>query len=340
MKKTIISLALLTAVFVYMLSIIGLDEISMTLSTLDVSVMLVLLAASIIATFVDCFKWRMLLNHLPGIKRPALLRLWPVFMAGEFINTLTPGAKTGGELLKAHYTSNVIKTPQSKIYATILLDKSIGMFVIFLLAVVSMVYSIFFLVSVSVFTDIFRGLLIVIAIISISVLAINYHVGEKRHETLYKILYRIYHFRPLEFLRVRFQTFHVFERFIVESYNEFKTSLKSLMGHREGVASNILLSALTFSINFFKVWFIFFVLGYNISIIYIIIVWTMGAFVSYIMLTPGGSGVTEVALVTLYLAVGVDPHIAATVAIIDRSFFYLVSLGFGYLATLYMKFRY
>ncbi|MCK5234872.1 MAG: flippase-like domain-containing protein, partial [Candidatus Aenigmarchaeota archaeon] len=59
--------------------------------------------------------------------------------------------------------------------------------------------------------------------------------------------------------------------------------------------------------------------------------------VSYIVFTPGGAGITEIVLISLYVAVGVDSHVAATVALIDRGAYYVTSFGLGYLATVYMK---
>ncbi len=336
MKKTIAYLLLSIALLLYVINIIGVQSIAVTLSLLDMRTIVLVLSIMILYGIVDCFKWSVLLAR---IKKIDFFRLVPVYFAGELFNALTPGAKSGGEVLKAHYTSKIFKIPQSKVYATILLDRSILMFVFFILLLFSSAYTLLFLDVPSVVFEIFRLAVGLAAFLSLIIIVINRKIGKMRHETLFRILDFIYHFKPLEAIRKRFETYKLFEEFVMEIFQEFLESLKLLAAHRKGVVANFIFSSLIFSLVFLKAKVIFFGLGYDIGLIPIIIVVTLSSAVSYMVFTPGGAGITEIVLISLYVAVGVDPHVAATVTLIDRGAYYITSFGLGYLASVYMKVR-
>jgi len=336
MKKTIAYLLLSIVLLIYVINIIGTQSIAVTLNLLDVSTIALVLSIMVLYGLIDCFKWSVLLAR---IKKIDFFRLVPVYFAGELFNALTPGAKSGGEVLKAHYTSRIFSIPQSKVYATILLDRSIIMFVFFILLLFSSVYTVLFLDVPSIVFEIFRFVVGLAAFLSFVIIIINRKIGKRRHETLFKLLNFVYHFKPLEMIRKRFETYKMFEEFVMEIFLEFSESLKLLAAHRKGVAANVIFSSLIFSLVFIKAKVIFLGLGYDIGIIPIIIVVTLSSAVSYIVFTPGGVGITEIVLISLYVAVGVDPHVAATVALIDRGAYYITSFGIGYIASVYMKVR-
>ena len=55
---------------------------------------------------------------------------------------------------------------------------------------------------------------------------------------------------------------------------------------------------------------------------------------------PGGAGVTELLMISMYISFGISSTIAASVALLDRFIFYIFSLGFGYVSLTYLNFRY
>ncbi len=336
MKKTIAYLLPSVAFLLYIMNIIGIADIVDALFTVNPYLIVCVFVITVSYSLIDCFKWHLLIDK---IKRISLLWLVPIYFAGELFNALTPGAKSGGEVIKAHYVSKVSGLPQSRVYASILIDKSIHMFVFFILIVFSVVYTTLFLEMPSFFTSIFRVVVSFAAILSVAAIVVSMKIGRYKHRTIFRLLNFVYHFRFFEALRVKFKTYKAFEDFVVEAFTEFLESLNLLIGHTKGVGANILLSLFMFSLTFLKVWIIFFALGYSQAIIPIIIVVCLGSVVSYVVFTPGGAGVTEIALISLYVAVGVDPHVAAVVTLIDRSMYYVVSFGVGYLANIYMRFK-
>ncbi|MEA3229318.1 MAG: flippase-like domain-containing protein [archaeon] len=337
MKKKIFVFSLVIFLFFYFIYVIGIEDIVVTMQLLNFRVLVSVFLITVITGLLDCFKWNLLLRKIKKIK---FLKLVPVFFSGEFFNAMTPGAKSGGEIVKAHYTSKLSGISQSRIYATIILDRSILMFVFFILLIFSVTYTMLFLKMPFAVTEIFRVIVGFFVVLSMVVIIIKKKIGKKKHESFYRLLNYIYHFRFLEFIRTRFETYKAFENFVLEIFNEFLESLKFLLEHKKGVAVNVLFSIIILFFGFFKVWLIFAGLGFSLGIIPLVIVLTLGGAVSYIMLTPGGAGVTEMVLISLYVAVGVDIHVAATVAIIDRAMCYLVNVLGGYVATIYLKMKY
>ena len=336
MKKTILSFLLSVALLVYIMEVIGFGDIAEKLHSLDASVIASVFILTVAISFTDCFKWSLFLFKIRKIN---ILKIVPIYFAGELFNALTPGAKSGGEVIKAHYVSKISGISHSRVYATILLDRSILLFVSFVCVLFSVIYTLLFLEIPLLVTDLFRVGIGVVVLLSLLIIIVREHIGRTKHETFFRLLSYVYNFWLFEFLRKRFVTYKAFENFVVKCFDEFMESLHVLVEHKKGVVLNLFFSLFIFFLVYFRIWVIFAGLGYEISIVSIIIVVTLGSFVSYFVLTPGGAGVSEIALISFYVAVGVDPHIGAIVALVDRGMYYIVSFGLGYAANVYMRFK-
>ncbi|MBW6462298.1 MAG: flippase-like domain-containing protein [DPANN group archaeon] len=321
---------------VYIVNVIGLKNIYDTFASLDSLIIIIAFLIALSWSFVDCFKWSIFLSRINKVRFSKLL---PIYFSGDMFNALTPGAKSGGEIVKAHYTSKLFDIPQSKVYATILLDKSILMAVFAVMLMMTSLYTVLFLKIPSVITGIFRVSLGLVVLLSVVIILVNQKYWIRKNEILFSILNFIYHLRVFEFIKRRFETYKIFEDFIMGIFSEFFESFNMLLEHKKGVLTNIILSVLMFFLSFARVWVLFIGLSYDIDLILIIVVVTLGSAISYMMLTPGGAGVTEIALISLYVAVGVDPDVAAIVALVDRGMYYVISFGIGYVATVYLKIK-
>lgn len=336
MKKKIAYFLGSIVFLLYIVEVIGIRDILGTVMSLDYRIIIIAFMIAFLWSVLGCFKWSILLVQ---IKKVYVSRLLPVYFSGELFNALTPGAKTGGEVVKAHYTSKLFNIPQSKVYATILLDKSILMAVFFVMLIMTSIYTVLFLEIPSVITGIFRVSVGLVFLLSVVIILVNQKYWKRKHELLFSFLNFIYHLRFLEFIKKRFETYKIFEDFIMGTFSEFFESFNLLLEHKKGVFTNAVLSAGMFFLSFARAWVLFLGLGYEIDLVLIIVVVTLGSAISYMMLTPGGAGVTEIALISLYVAVGVDPDVAAIVALVDRGMYYFTSFGLGYVATVYLKLK-
>ena len=154
------------------------------------------------------------------------------------------------------------------------------------------------------------------------------------------ILSRIYYFGPFSFLRKRFKTLQTFDDYIRLKLREFAQTFSKLSHDKKKVGVNVILAFAGWILIFASTYVLFFALGHHVSFFAILIVISLSIFLSYFLFMPGGAGVTELLMISLYISFGISSTIAASVALLDRCIFYLFSLGFGYVSLIYLNFRY
>ena len=92
--------------------------------------------------------------------------------------------------------------------------------------------------------------------------------------------------------------------------------------------------------NYLGTFFLFKAFGYNISFIALIVVITLSILLGSLFPLPGGIGIIETIMISLYLSFGINSGIAATVAVIDRFIFYFFSLLIGGISLAYLNIKY
>ena len=80
--------------------------------------------------------------------------------------------------------------------------------------------------------------------------------------------------------------------------------------------------------------------SYDVSFLAVIIVVTLSLLIGSIIFVPGGIGLIETVMISLYFSFGIGSSIAATVAVVDRFIFYFFSLFVGGLCLAYLNIRY
>ena len=78
----------------------------------------------------------------------------------------------------------------------------------------------------------------------------------------------------------------------------------------------------------------------DVEFLTILAVLSIAYFLGYFIPLPGGLGIIEGTMISLYQINDIDPEIAGTVTLIDRSFYLLFSLGGGYLCLNYLGYKY
>lgn len=104
--------------------------------------------------------------------------------------------------------------------------------------------------------------------------------------------------------------------------------------------NNMLIVALMLAAYFLKVYVIFLSLNVRVGILTVIAVTIISRFVGYLLILPGGIGVTEATMISLYAVFGIAPGVAAAVTLIDRATYYLFNTyGSGLVAWGWLSFR-
>ena len=270
------------------------------------------------------------------IKKIKYLPLVPIFLAGMLLNTITPGARAGGEPIKAVYLSKRFKITKTKAFAATILNIIYNFFIFALLSLFSILFVILY-INVSFPIKVF----LMVFLFGIPILFILMFLLKKRIKNLIlkRLIGSIYHTFLFTKVRERFKTHKELERYINKKIKVFSKFIKKSLKSKKEVSIGLGTTIGFYIFRYLTVYLLFLALGHDIRFIPIIIVITLATLFGDLSFTPGGMGITEGLMIALYLSFRINPAVAVIVTFIDRAMFYFYSLFLGTIAFIYMTLR-
>jgi uncharacterized protein (TIRG00374 family) len=339
--KKFIKITLKTLFFIIVLILlylilrgVGFINIYNTLKITDIKYIILAFLSAFALFLTWNYKWYLLVKE---VKKVNFLQILPILMAGSFINTTSPGARVGGEPLRAYYLSRQYKLEKSKSLVTAIVDKAINSIAFATLSIFSILFVILFI---KVDVRIKIALEVILALIFLAILGglvIKQKVKLKK-EYITNILTKIYYL--FKIIRKRFDTYKKFENYVIKKLNNVIKTFKKLVKQKAVFKKDLLLSFLMWFFNYLGTYFLFLAFGFKISFLAIVIVITLSILLGSLFPLPGGMGIIETIMISLYLSFGISSGIAATVAVIDRFIFYFFSLLIGGISLIYLNLKY
>jgi len=121
---------------------------------------------------------------------------------------------------------------------------------------------------------------------------------------------------------------------IIKTVYEFSNAMKLLINHKKVMFLTFLTSAFWWLGNAFTGYVIFISLGYKISFILVLFIFTLTILVRMIpIFIPGSMGLFELATIALWSAVGVSSSVAAAAALLNRNV-WVVQVTIGLVAVI------
>jgi len=256
-----------------------------------------------------------------------------VLLSGSFLNTITPGARIGGEPLRAHFIGRKYKKPRTKILACLVSDKIFHIFVFGIFLVFSLFYMIFF-AHLKPEMGAFFWIIAITAIIFIS--AFLYITFSKSRTDLRWLLVHVY---KIKFVKDKFASCEDFCSYFVKKRRQFFSSLKYFVSHKETFFAKILYSLLYWLSLFFASYFLFLAFGFKVKILPLIAVLSIANAFGEISPTPGGVGVFEGSMLLLFASFKIPLVMAAIVSFSTGIISYFYALVFGGISFLYLRFK-
>jgi uncharacterized protein (TIRG00374 family) len=319
--------------FYFVFAEIGLYELYSTLRGMN--------PLYLILAFLSCtlymFWWNLRGYYIMrSIKKIKFLPLIPIFLAGMLLNTITPGARAGGEPVKAVYLSKRFKITKTKAFAATILNIIYNFFIFSLLSIFSILFVILY-IKVSFAIKVF----LLVFLFGIPTLLILLFLLRKRIQKiiLRKLLGRFYHTFLFTRVRERFKTHRQLERYLNRKIKVFSKFIKKSLKNGKRLSTGLGTTIGFYIFRYLTVYLLFLALGHDIRFIPIIIVITLATLFGDLSFTPGGMGITEGLMIALYLAFRIDPAVAVIVTFIDRAMFYFYALFLGTIAFIYMTLR-
>lgn len=240
------------------------------------------------------------------IKRLSLL---PMLLVGMAVNNITPSARGGGEPVRAYILGKYTKCSMESSFATVIADRGLDIFPLFLLAVITIIFAVLYLQLSSLMVSVLiisLALLLVLFIIGFY-MSINPKMGERVTIWVVNLIKR---FSKKEHSKL--------EKKALNALQGFQNSIKTLIKNRKILFYALPLSFLIWFVEIIRLYIIFLAFNTPISIEIIAVVFVISTLIGMIPVLPGGVGAIDGVMILLFSVAGVPPSIGAAATIVER----------------------
>jgi uncharacterized protein (TIRG00374 family) len=332
----LLALPLVLGALLLVLRHIGFDRIVAAARRMDRPTIAVAAALHMTVFVLWCLRWQQLMRPE---NRKSIFALLPIYMAGVFGNVVTPGARVGGEPIRAYYMSRAFGGQKTAHLGTILTDKVSNGVVFLLFLLVSVSFVVLF-VGISLTSKLVMLVVVLLVVAGFSALVLLRGHVKGAFLSLSKLLPLIYASRPMRFLRSQFASCEEFENYLAEKMRNVFGPMARTAGSSMTLAKVLSLSAGAWLLFCLAHYVLFRSLGADVGFLRVMIIVTISTFFGDVSISPGGAGFMETAMIGLCAAFGVEPGAAAAVTLISRVLFYAYGLGAGGLCLVGLSLRY
>ena len=334
MKRKVINFILfliILSLVVYVLRDIDLMEIFNLVRNINPWLLALAFLLIFLAYVSGIIRWKISLSTLKKVK---LKHLFVLHFAGLFINTITPGAQTGGEPVRAYYLGRLYKSDTTKFFGATLADKTFNLIAIFSIVAFS-VLTLFIFASIPTSLKIFFQTLIVSVILLVVLSSFIYM--KKYHLNIIEYVVRITH---KNFMKERFKKLSEFKEYLEKRRKYFIKEYKKVLLNKRILITGILLSYINWILVFLASFVLFYAFENPVSYLSILIVVSISEIVGNLSPLPGGIGVTETTMFLLYSLFSISSPVALSVAVLVKAIHYFYALVIGSLALNYARKNY
>jgi uncharacterized protein (TIRG00374 family) len=268
--------------------------------------------------------WRYLIQAKIGI-----YRLFTFYMAGTFINNITPTFGTGGEPVKAMLLGKETGTSKAECFAGVVSQRMLNMFPFLVIGGLGLGF--FFSRSeVKLETWQIIGLIFSILLaFSLFSMIIYFYVKKDKLSSFVHSVIRF--LAPFIGLVKKGFDHSAYVDAVERSINSFHGGLRNIRQNRDGVLKATLLSFLGWVFDIMAIYTVFLSMGEpDIHISILIITYTLSMMSSWLPLfLPGGLGIMDVTMAGLFMFGGVSAETAMVAAWLYRLVNYWVNTVLG-----------
>lgn len=303
----LIALGILTIYII--LEFLGIHNIIPILVTVNPFLLLLALGVHLATIGVLCLRIRSIAGPASSLKH-----YMKTTFAGLFVNFITPVMKIGGEPVKIYMLRKELGG--SRASAAIVMDTFVEImssYITFLLVFVSF----FFLIPGNLMIY-YVSFLVITLVLSAVFLKVS--LTPKWLSKIFDFFIR----KLSRFVRIEKKDYATMY------YDSFKTLLKN----RKIMFSSLGFSLLGKVLEFIRIWLVFLALGTSLPWSTVAVFWGFLLVLLLIPWIPGGLGLIEAGSILAFVALGVNPYLAATAVILDRLiwFWTILFIGFAFTA--------
>ncbi len=261
-------------------------------------------------------------------ERGSMMAMFPIHMAGTFGNLMTPGARVGGEPIRAYYMSRAFGGEKTAHLGTVLAGQFGSTFVFFIFLVLSAIFVVLFVPLAFPIKALLASAIILVGAAVLSGLLLSRHIMDGS-PLASRLLRALYESHLLGLIRRRFHTYELFEEYTIRKLANVSGPVVKAAVSPKAVGTIFGIGFTSWMLRYLAYYILFRGMGANIGFHSVIVIVTVSIFLGDISFSPGGAGFTESAMIALCAAFGIDYSAAAAVTLISRGIFYLYGLGVG-----------
>jgi len=335
----LVLLLVVVGLFAFALRGINLGEVWKNICGADPFYLVLAGVLQISALLLWAKRWQVL---IPRAERPGYFAILPIYLAGFFGNVITPGARLGGEAVRAWYMGKKFGGEKTRHLGTVLVDKA-GAASIFIV----LVYIATVLVVTITDIDLWLRIVLLIPIVLLpAIITSGVLLREKIQLGRFvtnRVLPLIYHGRLMEFVRHKFPSYDHFEEYMVAKLDNVFSPICHAVTSPKALAKIVLLGLGGWICVILSEWSLFLALDVKpetLSVVEVFIIICMANVVGDLSITPGGLGFMGAAMAELCKLFGVAHVTSLAVTGISRAMFFIVAGGFGGACVLWLTLRY
>lgn len=240
------------------------------------------------------------------VKRWSLL---PMVLVGMAVNNITPSARGGGEPVRAYILGKYTKCPMENSFATVIADRGLDTFPLFILAVVTITYAVLYLQlpQLMVYALVIALVVLLILFLIGFYMSINKELGEK--VTLW-VVNLVKRFSKKDHSKL--------EKNALSALHGFQNSIRSLIKNKKVLFYALPLSFLLWFMEIIRVYVVFLAFNTPVSLEFLAVVFVVATLIGMVPLLPGGVGAVDGMMILLFSIAGIPPSISAGATIVER----------------------
>lgn len=290
------------AIFVSIFYFIGFDKLLNQISKVYIPYFLISVIILLLFVFSWAFRWWLFVRRAdPTVPYFDILKN---HLVGLAVNNLTPVAKLGGEPVKAYILNRKHNIRIGEGLATVLSDLTLE----FITSIGMVIVAMFLYIT---FTNPpFWVLIIVLFFLLVAFLVM---AGLMEIQSERDFVPKFIRWLSNRSRRIRSHT----ER-ILEGYKEFQSAFRRCLKDRKTFTAGLALSILLKILEISSFFFLFLSLGYEVSLLTLVIIMGVNSMLLSIPATPGGLGILEGGLISTFILLGVPSAEASAVVFLQR----------------------
>ncbi len=292
---------------------VGPDKFVSRISSINKPLFLLVILFNFLNILAFTITWRYLIQAKIGI-----YKLFTFFMAGTFVNNLTPTFGTGGEPVKAMLLGKETATSKAECFAGVVSQRMLNMFPFLTIGGLG-VGLLFSRSEVKLETWQIMGLVFSILLaFSLFGMIIYFYVKKDKLSSFVHSVIKL--LAPFIGLVKKGFDYKAYADAVERSIDSFHGGLRNISQNRDGVLKATLLSFLGWMFDIMAIYAVFLSMGEtDIHISILIITYTLSMMSSWLPLfLPGGLGIVDVTMAGLFMFGGVSAEAAMVAAWLYR----------------------